>query len=567
MSLSAMRGSLKCFDEDCRMGSCVVSLTPELVQALARIAQSKIAVGKENKSPQIFRSSREGSLLLGQALSPPLRLQLQSISPERSLTRLGAQPSLQTYMDALPLIKQQLPSTMLPKRVGFGESWMTNQFFATELIDGNGPFHLHTCQDPVSPHGSALVTHLRDRSTGLVCVRTASDGTRKLHSNCAQHPPRSMWPIVSINLFINANIHQNDDDAIIRVQDQTYQVHDNEMINGKLNDVAASHLDTALAELFYVIQGNRFVRYLLKDDAWATFDKHVWEIGTRGSGIVGAFLKNACVPVIDQAIRTFLTLKNGQLTKEEDRFISKMREAKRHIQGTTGQSMVAQQLQTITSMVAKTHEEFRLKLNANTDLFAFTNGVFDMRHMQFREIVPEDMISRNCGREFVVDRVMNEDARREIRQIVYNIFAQDREVGDFFMLELAGALGGHNLSQTMSCLLGTGANGKSTLYSLIQAAFGSYVKSMYSSWITGPDKDADSNTNQLVYIEHARLVIISVSVLKWPDRFVADPAVQEMNEKERVNKRRLKMLTGGDVIPIRGIREAFRDFRARAKLM
>ena len=73
---------------------------------------------------------------------------------------------------------------------------------------------------------------------------------------------------------------------------------------------------------------------------------------------------------------------------------------------------------------------------------------------------------------------------------------------------------------------------------------------MYSSWLTGADKDSDGCTNQLVFVEHARLIMIS-----------------EMNERERMNKRRFKMLTGGDAFPIRGIREGFRDFRARAKLM
>lgn len=487
---------------------------------------------------------------------------------ERRHAPAGAQPlqrrdpvALHRYIQSLPAIKIQIPAAILPKRVVFGSSWEGDLFLATELFDGGRAFNLHTCQGPERPHASALVTFKKDRASGCVCFRTDSTGHRILMPQCAIYPSRSLWPVVGIDLHFQADQEEGEIRLPRLPQQRLIPLHDSQEINLILNELQNTHLDTGLAELFVQIQGNRFIRYLTKDDAWATFEKHVWEIGPRLSGAVGAIVKGACVPVLKHAISTFVAHARGggdnneqegnvALSKEDAKFLAKLLEAKKHIEGTHGQNCVAQQLQTIECMVAKTESDFRGRLNKESHLFAFSNGVFDMRQGRFRPVEPEDMISINCGRAYDHEKINDVAARERVTDIVMGIFANVTEVGDFFMLELAGALGGHNLSQTMSCLLGGGANGKSTLLSLIMASFGNYVKTMYSSWITGLDKDSDSCTNQLIFVENARLIVIS-----------------EMNEKEKVNKRRLKMLTGGDTIPIRGIREAFRDFRARAKLM
>ena len=72
------------------------------------------------------------------------------------------------------------------------------------------------------------------------------------------------------------------------------------------------------------------------------------------------------------------------------------------------------------------------------------------------EIVPEDMISYNCGREFNRDRIFDVQKGQEVETLILGILGQNVPIRDRLLLDLAGALGGHNLGQTIGCLLGPG---------------------------------------------------------------------------------------------------------------
>ena len=96
-------------------------------------------------------------------------------------------------------------------------------------------------------------------------------------------------------------------------------------------------------------------------------------------------------------------------------------------------------------------------LDKNIKLFAFTNGVIDLRTNEFRLIRPDDYISVTCGYDY--SPKSDPETREEIMNWFSSLFETNEE-RDYLLQKLAYCLDGDQSRQEFDFLLGKGANGK-----------------------------------------------------------------------------------------------------------
>lgn len=177
------------------------------------------------------------------------------------------------------------------------------------------------------------------------------------------------------------------------------------------------------------------------------------------------------------------------------------------------------------------HEE-GCRWNAALHLFAFTNGVLDLRDMSFRQIDPEDRITVTCGYPY---RVASSEEKSMVRGFLSKIFP-NKGVLDYVLQVLSSSLSGNRADQVFHVFTGAGANGKSCLMDLCRMVFGEYYQTFSVSYLT---KDADGKDKPLP--EFAAAEFVRMFVTSEPD------------EKDRFQVSLLKNLTGNEEVTFRGM--------------
>jgi len=112
---------------------------------------------------------------------------------------------------------------------------------------------------------------------------------------------------------------------------------------------------------------------------------------------------------------------------------------------------------------------FLEQLDANLDLLAFKDGVYDLRVGSFRKGRPDDMLSVCVPYNFPRH---DPERRQGLLTFLSQIKPEDDE-REYFVDQLSQCLSGRIKKQLVHILAGPIAgNGKSTLFSLISLAFG-----------------------------------------------------------------------------------------------
>jgi P4 family phage/plasmid primase-like protien len=172
------------------------------------------------------------------------------------------------------------------------------------------------------------------------------------------------------------------------------------------------------------------------------------------------------------------------------------------------------------------------KFNERRELFAFTNGVYDLQAMQFRPIEPTDYITVTCGYEY---REGSEDEKAMVRACLATMFPSE-PVLDYMLQALSTTLEGENRGEFFHALTGVGANGKSCLMDLCKRVFGDYFRTIGVNYLTKDDEGKDRPLPDLVDARWARMLVAS-----------------EPEEKDRFQVALLKLISGNDEISCRAM--------------
>ena len=179
-------------------------------------------------------------------------------------------------------------------------------------------------------------------------------------------------------------------------------------------------------------------------------------------------------------------------------------------------------------------ELFFNKLDENPFLLNFTNGVYDLKKLEFRKGKRDDLITQSCNLEYK-EYEMDSIEIKTIEKFLFSILPED-DVREYALTILGSCISGDIRSETFHIFTGGGGNGKSKLLDLVSAVLGDFYTIMNVSALTTKRNGSAAADPELAECKGKRLVLF-----------------QEVEKDQVVNTSKLKEWTGGDIISVRGL--------------
>lgn len=192
--------------------------------------------------------------------------------------------------------------------------------------------------------------------------------------------------------------------------------------------------------------------------------------------------------------------------------------------------------------------KFYQKLDSQTHLIGFENGVYDLENSEFRDGRPEDYVSFSTFCDYVPFESTNYkvmEAMKFIREVL-----TDQEVREYVLTLMSSFLDGQNYDQKFHFWKGTGANGKSTLVELFEDSFGDYACSVPHTILTQKRSGSSAANPEIAKLRGKRFV-----------------HMQEPEGNDKINVGYLKELSGGDKIQARELYKAPVEFKPQFHLI
>ena len=193
--------------------------------------------------------------------------------------------------------------------------------------------------------------------------------------------------------------------------------------------------------------------------------------------------------------------------------------------------------------------DFENELNMKPQLVGFKNGVYDLDVGQFRDGIPDDMISLSTKINF---KYYNDTDEIYIKcKDVLNKILCDEEVREYILSYIASCYYGYREDEIFTIWTGTGANGKTILQNMIEKAFGNYYKPLSAKSLTSSRVEAGKPDPELFGLKGARVA------------FFSEP---DDTKTDSINSGYIKQLTGGESISTRTLHKENITFKPNAAL-
>ena len=176
-------------------------------------------------------------------------------------------------------------------------------------------------------------------------------------------------------------------------------------------------------------------------------------------------------------------------------------------------------------------------LDIDPTLLGLPGRVLELESGTFRPYEPSDRITKTTGTDFDP----NATAPRW-DQFLNEVFGGDTALIEYVQRLAGYALCGYRGEHVLPILWGAGANGKSTFLATLQAALGQYASVAAPGLLI--QRGGTDHPTALADLQGKRLVVCS-----------------ETGEGGRLNEEQTKMLTGGDMLIARRMRQDFYNFR------
>lgn len=185
--------------------------------------------------------------------------------------------------------------------------------------------------------------------------------------------------------------------------------------------------------------------------------------------------------------------------------------------------------------------KFRERMNKNKYLFAFDNGVYDLKTFEFRNAKSEELVFETTGYSYTQS---TKEDRLVVMKTIRDMFV-DEDLYKYFMTILSLRLVKINELEEFYFMIGNASNGKGLITSLIENTFGKFAQTLNSNTF--------SQTKHGVHSEAASPAIAST----YNSNIVF---VNELSNKMKITADILKKISGNDKIKTRFLRENFFEF-------
>jgi P4 family phage/plasmid primase-like protien len=193
-------------------------------------------------------------------------------------------------------------------------------------------------------------------------------------------------------------------------------------------------------------------------------------------------------------------------------------------------------------------EKFVERLDSQTNLIGFENGVYDLEAQEFREGRPEDYVSFSTGINYI-----QYDPSHPIVDELKSYFAQVLPIPSVrqYVLKLfATFLSGNIKEQKFNIWTGSGSNSKSLCVNLFENSFGDYCCKFPITLLTQKRAASNAATSELARAKGKRFACL-----------------QEPSEDEKLNIGLMKELSGGDKIMARALFSDPIEFAPQFKML
>lgn len=179
-------------------------------------------------------------------------------------------------------------------------------------------------------------------------------------------------------------------------------------------------------------------------------------------------------------------------------------------------------------------EKLDEKIDANKNVLAFENLLYDLEIGNFRKIRHNDYIILNT--KYSINIKSNPKTRERINKLLYSIF-ENEGVITFWKISTALSIFGKSF-ESLNIHTGTGRNGKGVLSTVLKGALGDYFLSTDNTFLTTIFKSGQANST-LAQSKGVRFLLVTE-----PDNGTADCSL---------NIDFVKLMTGGDEISARDL--------------
>ena len=300
----------------------------------------------------------------------------------------------------------------------------------------------------------------------------------------------------------------------------------------KLLENANSKTDYDIAMVIKELYKYEYKCTSIKDNVWWQFENHRWRkidsaytLGIRMSEEVAKQFAELAAGYMRESI-----LSTGQkadiLLKKSSDIIKIISELKR----TSYKERIIRECSSLFY-----DSKFEEKLDDNSFLIGFKNGVYDLRNLLFRNGCPDDYISFSTGYDYENNYTTNSADVISIEKFIRSIHPAD-DLRKYVMCFLASLLEGGNSDQKMFFWTGSGSNGKGTLIDLLDHTLGDYYGTLPVTLLTVKRKGCSNATPELADKKGKRVLVM-----------------QEPEHDDEINVGFLKELTGQDKIMARSL--------------
>ena len=337
------------------------------------------------------------------------------------------------------------------------------------------------------------------------------------------------WPSIKLNKkerdlvnygTINVNITNNYADNEDLIEFEKFEIFDDEKVNELVYN-SLNSTDSSFAEMLHYFYEKEY--NYGEDGNWYKFEDHRW----NNIGHKNFYLEKQGKVKIKELYEELI-----KYCKEENLESNKIKEI-RKIKNSIAKNKVLKDVidMTRTEFVVNNNKkmDFVKRLDTNSDLIGFDNGIYDLKTHTFRDGKQNDMITMTVGYLYSPEKSKNYEG---LVQFLEDIQPNKLE-RDYLLTYLSTALFGNSL-ELFTILTGQGRNGKSKLIELLKMTFGDYYGSVKSQLFTRSQPDASSPDPGLLNLQRKKLVISS-----------------EPEKNQKLNSGFIKFITGRDSTQLR----------------
>lgn len=299
--------------------------------------------------------------------------------------------------------------------------------------------------------------------------------------------------------------------------------------------------DLTASQLFYCLHPEKYI-YDVKNADWYEFNEYGIYIADKNC----IFLKSQINETLLRAIEEEVNIRLGamKVAIDKKRLTKRYMQIKKILSCSSKKDGIIKEL----SLLYKQIDVYSRLNSVNNYIFAFKNGVYDLKTNTFRKGYAEELVTCTCGYDY-----KNPDNKiiEELTGVLKTIMPDPQEL-KYLLKSIAFGLIGVNQLEEFYIWIGSGANGKGLLGTLIDKTLGDYFGSMDIEYLcqskrSGNGKEADP---VMASKKDSRMVITT-----------------EPESEANIKCGKLKEITGGDKIEVRELYKSPFKFIPKFKLI